>query len=351
MPESGARAGILGIGTYVPERVLTNKELESMVNTSDQWIVERSGIRERRIADPGQATSDLALEAAKKAIQDAGIGPEEVDLIIVATNTPDTLFPAVGCIVQDRLGACRAGAFDLLCGCTGFIYSLSVGAQFINSGMYRRVLVIGAETLSRIVDWKDRNTCVLFGDGAGAVVLGPVPEGYGIMHTKLGADGSGGPFLCVPAGGSKLPASRETVENRMHFVRMNGREVFKFAVRTCGDGSLEALEEAGLSVGDVDFLIPHQANIRIIEAAAKRLDLPMDRVLVNVDRYGNTSTASIPLALEEAVGQGRIKDGDNIVMTGFGAGLTWAVAVLRWYDYRKETGDRRLTCMRKFLLF
>ncbi len=338
MPETGDRAGIVGIGTYVPERILANRELESMVNTSDQWIVERSGIRERRIADPGQATSDLALEAAKKALEDAGAIPEEIDLIIVATNTPDTLFPAVGCAVQDRLGAARAGAFDLLAGCTGFIYAISVAAQFINSGMYGKVLVIGAETLSRIVDWGDRNTCVLFGDGAGAVVVGRVPRGYGILHTKLGADGTGGPFLCVPAGGSRLPASRETVDKRLHFVRMNGREVFKFAVRTCGDGSLEALEEAGLSVEDVDFLIPHQANIRIIEAAARRLDLPMDRVLVNVDRYGNTSTASIPLALQEALIQGRIDDGDNIVMTGFGAGLTWAVAVMRWYDYRKETG-------------
>lgn len=340
MPESGTGVGILGMGSYVPERVLTNRELESMVNTSDQWIVERSGIRERRIAAPGQATSDLALEAAHKALKDANLKPEDVDLIIVATNTPDSLLPAVGCIVQDRLGAARAGAFDLLAGCTGFIYALSVAVQFINSGMYRHVLVIGAETLSRIVDWEDRNTCVLFGDGAGAVVVGPVPGGYGIMHTKLGSDGSGGHFLCLPAGGSRLPANRDTVDNKMHFVRMNGREVFKFAVRTCGDGSLEALEEAGLSVGKLDFLIPHQANIRIIEAAAKRLDLPMDRVLVNVDRYGNTSTASIPLALEEAVDHGKIKDGDNIVMTGFGAGLTWAVAVLRWYDYRKETGGK-----------
>lgn len=340
MPEAGIQAGILGMGSYVPERVLTNKELEKMVDTSDQWILERSGIRERRIAAPEQATSDLALEAARKALEDAGTGPEDIDLIVVATNTPDSLFPAAACIVQDRLGALRAGAFDLLAGCTGFIYALSVASQFIASGMYRRVLVIGAETLSRIVDWTDRNTCVLFGDGAGAVVVGPVPRGYGLIHSKLGSDGSGGPLLCLPAGGSRMPASRETVEDRLHFVRMSGREVFKFAVRTCGDGSLEALEEAALSVEDVDFLIPHQANIRIIEAAAKRLNLPMDRVLVNVDRFGNTSTASIPMALEEAVSQGRIKDGDNIVMAGFGAGLTWAVAVMRWYDYRKNTEPR-----------
>ncbi len=338
MPESGTRAGIIGMGSYVPERVLTNRELEAMVNTTDQWIVERSGIRERRIAAPGQATSDLALEAARKALEDAGIGPEEVDLIIVATNTPDSLLPAVACIVQDNLGTPRAGAFDLLAGCTGFIYSLSVAAQFVRVGMYRHVLVVGAETLSRILDWEDRNTCVLFGDGAGAAVVGPVPEGYGLIHTKLGSDGSGGPLLYIPAGGSRIPPSRETVEGRLHFVRMNGREVFRFAVRACGDGSLEALEEAGLSVDDVDFLVPHQANIRIIEAAARRLNLSMDRVLVNVDRYGNTSTASIPMALEEAVNQERIRDGDNIVMAGFGAGLTWAVAIMRWYNYRKKSG-------------
>ena len=334
MPEAGIRAGIVGLGSYVPERVLTNRELETMVNTTDQWIVDRSGIRERRIAGPGQVTSDLALEAARRALEDAGIGPAEGDLIIVATNTSDTVFPGVGCIVQDRLGAVKAGAFDLVAGCTGFIYAFSVAAQFITSGVYRHVLVIGAEILSRIVDWQDRNTCVLFGDGAGAVVLGRVPEGYGLVHSKLGSDGSGGPALCLPAGGSRLPASAQTVAERQHFIHMNGREVFKFAVRACGAGSLEALEEAGLSVAEVDFLIPHQANIRIIEAAAKRLNLPMERVLVNVDRYGNTSTASIPIALEEAVGQNRIKDGDTMLLTGFGAGLTWAVAILKWYDYR-----------------
>ncbi|MFZ5643361.1 MAG: beta-ketoacyl-ACP synthase III [Bacillota bacterium] len=336
MPESGIRAGIIGIGSYVPERVLTNKELEEMVDTSDEWIVSRTGIRERRIADPEQATSDLACEAAKAALKDAGITPRDVDLIIVATNTPDCLFPAAACIVQDKLGASNAGAFDILAGCTGFIYSLSVASQFIVSGMYKHVLVIGAETLSRILDWDDRNTCVLFGDGAGAAVLGPVPDEYGLLHTRLGADGSGGQHLYIPAGGSRMPASRETVDNKLHFVRMNGREVFKFAVRACGDGSLEALEAAGLTLKDVDFLIPHQANIRIIEAAAKRLDLPREKVLVNVDRFGNTSTASIPMALEEAVEKGWIRDGDNIVMTAFGAGLTWAVAVMRWYNYKSK---------------
>ena len=336
MPDTGIRAGIIGMGTYVPEKVLTNEELEKLVDTSSEWIVSRTGIKERRLAGPGQATSDLALEAARRALDDAGIGPGEVDLIIVATNTPDSLFPAVACIVQDRLEAVNAGAFDLLAGCTGFLYGLSVASSFVAAGMYKKVLVIGAETLSRIVDWEDRNTCVLFGDGSGAAVVGQVPGGYGLIHTKLGADGSGGPHLCVPAGGSRIPASRETVDQRLHYVRMNGREVFKFAVRACGDGSLEALSVAGLTVKDVDFLIPHQANIRIIEAAAKRLELPMEKVLVNVDRFGNTSTASIPMALEEAYSLGRIKDGDNILTAAFGAGLTWAVAVMRWYDYRRK---------------
>jgi 3-oxoacyl-[acyl-carrier-protein] synthase-3 len=324
------------MGSYVPEKVLTNEDLEKLVDTSAEWIVSRSGIRERRIAEPGQATSDLALEAAQKALQDAGIGPAQVDLIIVATNTPDSFFPAVACIVQERLGAVNAGAFDLLAGCTGFLYGLSVAAGFVSAGLHRHVLVIGAETLSRITDWEDRNTCVLFGDGAGAAVVGRVPRGYGLIHTRLGADGSGGPHLCLPAGGSRLPASRETVAQRLHFTRMNGREVFKFAVRTCGDGSLEALAAAGLTVKDVDFLIPHQANIRIIEAAAKRLEMPMEKVLVNVDRFGNTSTASIPMALDEAVSQGRIKDRDNILMAAFGAGLTWAVTIMRWYDYKSK---------------
>lgn len=336
MSETGFGAGIVGLGSYVPDRVLTNKELESMVDTSDEWIVTRTGIRERRIATPEQATSDLALEAGRRALDDAGLKPGQIDLIIVATNTPDSLLPAVSCIVQDRLGAVRAGAFDLLAGCTGFIYGLSVASQFISAGMYRHVLVIGAETLSRIVDWQDRNTCVLFGDGAGAAVMGRVPRGYGVIHTRLGSDGSGGSHLYLPAGGSRMPASRETVDNRQHFVRMNGREVFKFAVRTCGDGSLEALEEAGLTREDVDFLIPHQANIRIIEAAARRLDLSMEKVLVNVDRFGNTSTASIPMAMEEAVKLRKIKGGDNMVLTGFGAGLTWAVTIIKWYDYRAD---------------
>lgn len=330
MPRELINAGIVGVGTYVPDRVLTNAQLEQMVDTNDEWICSRSGIRERRIASPEQATSDLAAVAAQRALADAGITAEEVDLIIVATNTPDMFFPATACLVQDRIGAKNAGAFDLAAGCTGFIYALTVGSQFIATGSCRTVLVIGAETLSRILNWEDRNTCVLFGDGAGAVVLKAAPEGSGILSFKLWSDGAGGPHLLIPAGGSRRPATRETVDGKLHSVQMNGREVFKFAVRIMGEAAEEVLAAAGLEKSDLDFFIPHQANIRIIESAAKRLGLPMEKVLVNVDRYGNTSTASIPLALEEAVHGGKIKRGDHIVMVGFGAGLTWGAVVMKW---------------------
>lgn len=321
---------IAGLGMYAPERVLTNQELQQMVDTSDEWIVTRTGIKERRLAEPGQATSDLAVPAARQALQQAGVRPEELDLIIVATNTPDTLFPATACLVQDRLGAAGAGAFDLLAGCTGFIYALSCGAQFVQTGMCRHVLVVGAETLSRIINWQDRNTCVLFGDGAGAALLAPAEPGRGILASTLAADGSGGHLLSLPAGGSRQPASPATVEAGLHYVHMNGREVFKFAVKAMEDSALEALQRAGLQREDLDFLVPHQANIRIIEAAAKRLGLGMEKVLVNVDRYGNTSTASVPIALYEAVAAGRIRPGDHVVLVGFGAGLTWAACALRW---------------------
>lgn len=336
MPNVVARAGIVGMGIYVPERVLTNDDLQQMVDTSDEWIRTRTGIRERRIAAPDQASSDLAVLAAQRALEDACVKPEEVDLIIVATNTPDMLFPATACLVQDRLGAVNAGAFDLLAGCTGFIYALSVGSQFVAAGTVKTVLVIGSEVLSKLINWNDRNTCVLFGDGAGAAVLRSVPEGYGIMATRLGADGAGGTQLCLPAGGSRMPTSRETVENNLHFIRMNGREVFKFAVKAMDEGSKEVLHAAGMSKKELDFLIPHQANTRIIDSAVKRLGLSQDQVMVNVNRYGNTSTASVPLALYEAVQEGRISDGDNIVLVGFGAGLTWAAALVRWYNYRKS---------------
>lgn len=327
------RSGIVGVGSYVPERVMTNFELQEMLDTSDEWIRSRSGIRERRLSADDEASSDLALHASRKALENAGVSPEELDLIIVATNTPDMLFPATACLLQDGLGAKNAGAFDLLAGCTGFIYAMSVADQFIAAGTARTVLVAGTETLTKVLNWKDRSTCVLFGDGAGAVVMKQAPDDKGILSVMLGSDGSGGKFLKMPAGGSRMPASAETVAGDMHFLQMNGREVFKFAVRAMEDGALEVLHRAGLTVADVDFLVPHQANIRIIEHAAKRMNLPMDRVAVNVDRYGNTSTASVPMALEEALLAGKIKDGDNVIMVGFGAGLTWAGLLIKWHSF------------------
>ncbi|WP_027363572.1 beta-ketoacyl-ACP synthase III [Desulfotruncus alcoholivorax] len=333
--EQKIRAGIVGLATYVPERVLTNSDLQKMVDTSDEWIVARTGIRERRVAAPEEATSDLAYQASVKALDDAGVKPDEIDLIITATNTPDMIFPATACLLQDRLGAKNAGAFDLLAGCTGFIYAVSVASQFIEAGNASTVLVVGSEVLTKIMNWQDRNTCVLFGDGAGAVVIRRVPGDRGILSSALGADGSGAYHLYMPGGGSRHPISAEVIEQGLQFTRMNGREVFKFAVRAMEEGSAKVLQRAGLSVSDIDFLIPHQANIRIIEHAAKKMNLPMDRVAVNVDRYGNTSTASIPLALEESLNSGKIKDGDIVIMVGFGAGLTWAGMLMKWYDYRR----------------
>jgi len=322
--------GIIGIGTYVPEKIVTNKDLEKIVDTDDEWIVDRTGIKERRIAEEGVATSDLATRAAQNALANAGVSADEIDLIIVATATPDMFFPSVACLVQDNLKASKAAAFDLAAGCSGFVYGLVVGTQFIKAGLYKKILVIGAETLSRILDWTDRNTCVLFGDGAGAAVLGETEPGCGILGTHLGADGSGGDLLKLPAGGSRNPASAETVSNKQHFVHMNGNEVFKFATKIMGEAAVKALDNAGLTAADVDILIPHQANIRIIQSAAKRLKMPADKVIINVDRYGNTSAASIPIALEEAVKANKVKKGDVIVLVGFGAGLTWASCVIKW---------------------
>lgn len=323
--------GILGIGSYVPDVIVTNHDLERILDTSAQWIVERTGITERRVAKDGEATSDLATRAAEKALLDAGVSAEEIDLIIVATVTPDMVFPSVACIVQENLKASHAVAFDLTAVCSGFMYGLVTGSAFIQSGTYNKVLVIGAETLSRITDWTDRNTAILFGDGAGAVVLGEVPPGYGIRGMHLGADGAGGDLLKIPAGGSRQPASEETIADRRHFICMDGNEVFKFAVKVMGEAARKALESAKLSPADITFLVPHQANIRIIQSAAKRLDLPMEKVVVNVDKYGNTSAASIPIALEEAIRSGRIKNDDIIMLVGFGGGLTWGASVIKWY--------------------
>jgi 3-oxoacyl-[acyl-carrier-protein] synthase-3 len=323
------KAGIWGVGIGLPERVLTNKELEQMVDTNDEWITSRTGIRERRIADPTQATSDLAVMAGRKALADAHVSVEEIDLIIVATVTPDTMFPATACLVQASIGAKQAAAFDLSAGCSGFIYALDMATRCVEAGAYHRVLVIGADTLSRITDWTDRSTCVLFGDGAGACIVGPVKQG-GILATYLGADGTGGDKLCIPAGGSRLPLTAEIMQEGRQFIQMAGNEVFKFAVRIMGDAAVEVIQRAGLTAEDIGLFVPHQANIRIIDAAAKRLGLPTEKVFINVHRYGNTSAASIPIALGEAIEQKSVKPGDNMVLVGFGAGLTWGAAALQW---------------------
>jgi len=324
------RAHIVGWGKYVPQRILTNDDLSRMVDTSDEWIVTRTGIRERHLAEEGETTATMAVQAARQALDGAGIGPEKVDLIIVATATPDYLFPSTACLVQDALGARRAGAFDLAAGCTGFVYALGVAAAMIESGAVRTALVIGSETLSRITDWTDRNTCVLFGDGAGAVVLQASPDDGGVLATVLGADGSGGDLLMLPAGGSRHPASHQTVAERMHFIKMQGRDVFRFAVRVIPTATRQVLERASLSLDDVSMFIPHQANGRIIESAVRDLKLPPEKVYNNLERYGNTSAASIPIALCEAVEEGRLKPGDVVVCVGFGAGLTWGAAAVRW---------------------
>ncbi|WP_340023294.1 beta-ketoacyl-ACP synthase III [Paenibacillus sp. FSL K6-1096] len=322
--------GIIGTGKYVPERILTNSDLEKMVETNDEWIVSRTGIKERHIAAPGQATSDLAYEAALKALESAGMKAEELDLIIVATVTPDSAFPSTACILQDKLGAKGAAAFDLSAACSGFVYSLATATGFIQNGMYNNALVIGADTLSSITDYTDRNTCVLFGDGAGAVIVGEVPEGRGFQSFDLGAEGSGGSLLHLEAGGSRLPASHQTVDDKKHFIYMNGREVFKFAVRVMGSATERVLTKAGITKESIDLFVPHQANIRIIQSAMQRLELPPEKCVINVDKYANTSAASIPLALVEAAEQGRMKEGDTVLMVGFGGGLTWGASVLIW---------------------
>ena len=320
---------IKGVGHAVPFRVLSNADLEQMVETEDQWIVQRTGIRDLRIADEEMATSDIALEAARAALADAGVTPEDLDLIIVATVTPDHAFPATACLVQRELMAWGAAAFDLEAACTGFIYGLSIADQFIRTGTYGTVLVIAADILSKITDYTDRNTCILFGDGAGAAVLQAGDE-PGLLSMEIGADGRGGDLLVQPAGGSRNPARAETVAARQHFIQMAGREVFKFAVKVMEESSLRVLEQTGLSTEDVSLLVPHQANSRIIESACKRLGIDREKVYVNLDRYGNMSAASIPVALSEASAQGLLKSGDHVLLVGFGGGLTWGAAVIKW---------------------
>jgi len=321
-------SGITGWGKYAPERVLTNQDLEKMVETSDEWILARTGIKERRIAGPDEAVSTMSVAASRDALAVAGLDPQDLDLIIAATSTPDYLTPPVSSMIQDMLAAPRAAAFDLAAGCTGFVYALATAHQFIATGTYDNVLIIGAEIVSRFVDWEDRGTCVLFGDGAGAVVLQASDAPTGVLSFVLGSRGSEYDALIVPAGGSRNPPSQEALDKGMHHIKMDGRRVFKFATKTPAQAAVRAIEGCGLSMDDIALLIPHQANLRIIQSFARSLEMPLEKVYVNIDRYGNTSAASIPIALCEALEEGRVKEGDNILLLGFGAGLTWAAAVV-----------------------
>lgn len=323
------RAGIIGIGSYVPDKVISNFDLEKIVDTSNEWIVERTGISYRRKADYNICSSDLGAEAAKFAIKDANLKPEDIDLIISASSSPDRIFPATACIIQNKIGAKNAAALDIQAACSGFIYALTTATQYIITGQYKNVLVVGSEVLSKLTDWEDRNTCVLFGDGAGAVVLSEVEDG-GVLASILGADGGGSELLELPAGGTKEPASFDTIENRRHYIKMEGNEVFKFAVRIFEDCTKKVIEKSNLSLEDIDYIIPHQANIRIIEAAIKRLKFPREHVVINLDKYGNMSSASIPVALDEAFHTGKIKKGHKIILVGFGAGLTWGANLIDW---------------------
>jgi len=323
------KVGIIGVGEYLPKKILTNTDLEKMVDTSDEWITTRTGIKERRLASSHEAASDLAINAAKEALKDAGIKPRDLDLIIVATITPDMQFPSTACLVQAALGAKNAVCFDISAACAGFVYAIIVAQQFIARGIYKNALVVGTEVLSSITDWQDRNTCVLFGDGAGAAVLSEVKSG-GILSTYLGSDGSMANLLMIPAGGSRSPATHKTIDKRLHYLKMEGNEIFKSAVKIMTDTAQIALKQAGLECKDIDLVIPHQANVRIIMAMAKRLGLPEEKIYLNIEKYGNMSSASTATALCEAVRIGRVKKGDIVLLDAFGAGLVWGACIIKW---------------------
>jgi len=323
---------ISGTGSCVPEKVISNLDLEKMVNTSDEWINTRTGIRERRVLEEGKATSDLAAAAAKKAMESAGVSAADLDLIVLATFTPDMFFPAAACLLQHRLGASKAAAFDVNAACSGFLYALSVATQYIKAGTAGKILVVGADVMSRVVDWQDRNTCILFGDGAGAIILeaGEDEPGRGVIDVQLYTDGSLAKILQIPAGGSKMPATVATVNDRLHYIKMNGSGTFKVAVRSLTESARYILRLHGYTSKDVDLFIPHQANQRIIKAVAEYLSLPMEKVCSVVDKYGNTSASSVPIALDEAVRTGRLKSGNLALLSAFGSGLTWASSLVRW---------------------
>lgn len=323
------RIGVTGLGMCVPDKVLTNADLEKMVDTSDDWITSRTGIKERRIADPGTATSDIAYKAGLQALEQAKISVDDLELIIVATTTPDMLFPSASCLVQQKIGAKRAVCFDLSAACSGSLFAMITAQNYLLNGSYKNALVIGAEVLSGFIDWTDRSTCVLFGDGAGACVMQPVDEG-GILSTDMGTDGTASGLLYMPGGGSKYPPSHSSVDQRLHFLRMDGTEIFKVAVKHMAESAKKVMKDANINPDHVECFIPHQANIRIIEAVAKFANLPIEKVYMNLQRYGNTSAASTLIALYEAVGEGRIKKGDHAVLVAFGAGLTWSSILLQW---------------------
>lgn len=324
------KAAITGTGSYLPEKVLTNADLEKMVETSDEWITTRTGVKERRMAAPQEAASDLGAEAARRALKEANLKAEDIDCLIVATITGDMPFPSTACFIQNLIGAKNAAAFDVSAACTGFIYALSIGKAYIENQTYKKVLIIAVDLLSRITDWTDRSTCVLFGDGAGAVILEPRSSGFGIESIYIGADGRQTGLLYQPGGGSRNPATGKTVSDKQHYIKMSGNEVFKFAVTAMIDSARKAMEMANLKCEDIKLLIPHQANIRIIEATAKRLKLPVEKIFVNIQKYGNMSGATTAIGLDEAFREGRIKKGDYVELVAFGAGLTWGAAVIKW---------------------
>jgi 3-oxoacyl-[acyl-carrier-protein] synthase-3 len=328
--QQNQRASITGIGSYLPNKVLTNYDLEKMVDTSNDWIIQRTGIKERRIVENGVTTSDIATQASLRAMEDAGVSPKDLDMIITSTITPDHIFPSTSCYIQQKIGATRACAFDILAACAGFIYALSIGQSFINSGAMKTVLVVGAECLSKITDYTDRATCVLFGDGAGAVVIQRDPVKHEILSSSLAADGSEADVLIMPGGGARNPASLESVQQRLHYIQFRGKEVFKLAINNITNLILETTRENGLTLDDIDLIIPHQSNLRIIEATMEKLGLPMEKAFVNIDKYGNTSSASVPIAIDEARKEGRLHKGNIVMLVAFGGGLTWGSSVIKW---------------------